>query len=746
MDENAANGTTVGITAAASDADATTNAITYTLHNNDGGRFAIDANTGVVTVAGAIEPRSGRRQCATSRCAPPRPTAPTPTRRSRSTINDVDEFDVGAVTDTNATANAVNENAVNGTTVGITAAASDADATTNTITYSLQDNDGGRFAIDANTGVVTVAGAIDREADGASRNITVRATSADGSYTDQVFTIDDQRRRRVRHGRGDRLPTPPPTRWPRTRRIGTTVGLTGLASDADATATITYSPGRRCGRTVRDPRHHRRGHGQRGAGLRDGHQPLGHHPRHQLGRLVLDPELHDHRDRRQRVGHHGASATRDGAADYVLENAANGTTVGLTAFADDPDGTNTVSYSLDDDAGGRFAIHATTGVVTVAGAINREAAGSYDITVRATSSDTTTTTRTFTITIGDVDEFDVTARTDSERGGQRGGRERGQRHDGRDHGRGQRRGRDDQRGHLLADTTTRADGLRSTPTRAWSRWPAAHRPRRRPPRTTSRCGPPRPTARYTDQAFTINVNDVDEFDVGAVSDTNAAANAVNENAVNGTTVGITAAASDADATTNAITYSLQDNDGGRFAIDANTGVVTVAGAIDREADGASRNITVRATSADGSLHRPGVHDHHQRRRRVRHGRGHATPTPPPTRWPKTRRRHDGRPDGPGQRRGCHGHDHLLAGRQRGRTVRDPRHHRRGDGQRGAGLRDGHQPLGHHPRHQLGRLVLHPELLDRRDRRQRVGHHGASATPTPRPTTCWRTRPTAPRSA
>ena len=36
--------------------------------------------------------------------------------------------------------------------------ASDADATNNTITYSLQDDDGGRFAIDANTGVVTVAG------------------------------------------------------------------------------------------------------------------------------------------------------------------------------------------------------------------------------------------------------------------------------------------------------------------------------------------------------------------------------------------------------------------------------------------------------------------------------------------------------------------------------------------------------------------------------------------------------------
>ena len=73
--------------------------------------------------------------------------------------------------------------------VGITASASDADATNNTITYSLDDSDGGRFAIDSSTGVITVAAAIDREADGASRNITVRSTSSDGSFTTAVFAI-----------------------------------------------------------------------------------------------------------------------------------------------------------------------------------------------------------------------------------------------------------------------------------------------------------------------------------------------------------------------------------------------------------------------------------------------------------------------------------------------------------------------------------------------------------------------------
>ncbi len=102
------------------------------------------------------------------------------------------------------------------------------------------------------------------------------------------------------------------------------------------------------------------------------------------------------------------------------------------------------------------------------------------------------------------------------------------------------------------------------------------------------------------QSFAIAVTDVDEFDVTAPTDTDPAANAVTENAAIGTTVGITAFASDGDATTNGVTYALTDDAGGRFAINSTTGVVTVAGAIDREA-GATQAITVRATSADGSI-------------------------------------------------------------------------------------------------------------------------------------------------
>lgn len=106
---------------------------------------------------------------------------------------------------------------------------------------------------------------------------------------------------------------------------------------------------------------------------------------------------------------------------------------------------------------------------------------------------------------------------------------------------------------------------------------------------------------FFEQAFSISVTDVNEFVVSTVLDSHAAPNTIPENVAAGTPVGITATAFDADGTNNTVTYSLLDNAGGRFVIDAVTGVVTVAdaGLLDYEA-AASHTITVQAQSSDTS--------------------------------------------------------------------------------------------------------------------------------------------------
>ncbi len=313
-------------------------------------------------------------------------------------VNDVDEFDVGTITDSNATANAVDENAANGTAVAVTALASDADATNNTITYTLDDDAGGRFAIDGSTGVVTVADgtSLDREA-AASHNITVRAASSDGSSNTQVMTINvndvdefdvgaitdsDAAANAVDENAAN----------------GTTIAVTALASDSDATNNaITYTMDDDAGgRFAID--------GSTGVvTVADG--------------TLLDRETDaSHSITVRAVSSDGSSNTQvmtinvndvdefdvgtitdsNATANAVDENAANGTAVAVTALASDADATNnTITYTLDDDAGGRFAIDGSTGVAAVADGtlLDREAAASHNITAIARPPATAASTR-----------------------------------------------------------------------------------------------------------------------------------------------------------------------------------------------------------------------------------------------------------------------------------------------------------------------------------------------------------------
>jgi Cadherin domain len=300
----------------------------------------------------------------------------------------------------------------------------------------------------------------------------------------------------------------------------------------------------------------------------------------------------------------GAVTDTDPTAARVAENAATGTAVGITALAIDLDATNnSVTYSLSDDAGGRFAIDANLGVVTVADGslLNYEGLSSHDITIVATGSDGSSSSLTTSIALSDVDEFDTSVPTDDDatansvaespaNGTTVGITALATDLDGTNHTISYSLS-DDAGGRFAIDATSGivsvADGTLLDAESA-----TAHNIT---VLATSSDGS------SSSQSFLIGITDANDHDISTIADADAAAQSVTENTTSGTAVGITARAFDADITNNDITYSLSDDAGGRFTIDATSGVISIADAslIDFESS-ATHDITIVATSSDGS--------------------------------------------------------------------------------------------------------------------------------------------------
>ncbi len=99
-----------------------------------------------------------------------------------------------------------------------------------------------------------------------------------------------------------------------------------------------------------------------------------------------------------------APVDNNGVLNEVLENAPAGTLVGITAVSSDPGVHDTVTFSLTDDAGGRFSINSSTGVVTVSNGslLDYETATCHSITVEASDGQGGKSTQTFTINLLNV--------------------------------------------------------------------------------------------------------------------------------------------------------------------------------------------------------------------------------------------------------------------------------------------------------------------------------------------------------
>ncbi|WP_245262334.1 RTX toxin [Mesorhizobium sp. WSM3626] len=193
--------------------------------------------------------------------------------------------------DSNSATNEINELAAAGAPTGITASATDPDAGSS-VTYSIND---ARFDINSSTGVITrsAVGTLDFETQ-PSINLTVTATSSDGSTANKSFTL----------------------------------------AVLDSPESVAFN----------------------------------------------------------------APPDANTAANQILQNAAAGTAVGITASASDPDAGSTVTYTIDDS---RFAINSSTGVITrsSSGTLNAQTEPTINFHVKATSSDGSFDTHTFTVDV-----------------------------------------------------------------------------------------------------------------------------------------------------------------------------------------------------------------------------------------------------------------------------------------------------------------------------------------------------------
>jgi len=182
-----AEGTTSVLTLAATDAEGAT--ITYALAGGaDQARFTLIGNQlSFVAAPGFGNPQdAGANNIYDVRVSASDGTDST----SQDIAVTVTNLPPSVPVDGDAAANHVSRNAPAGTLVHVDADA--ADPAGSTVTYSLADDAGGRFAIDAATGVVTVLGAIVHDTEDDAKNhvpIKVRATDASGAYSEATFTI-----------------------------------------------------------------------------------------------------------------------------------------------------------------------------------------------------------------------------------------------------------------------------------------------------------------------------------------------------------------------------------------------------------------------------------------------------------------------------------------------------------------------------------------------------------------------------
>ena len=327
------------------------------------------------------------------------------------TVADVNEFVISATTDVDAGVNHVAVGSAVGTAVGITAKATDADASRNTVSYAIAGfTASSPFKIDAATGVVSVNNptAISYVV-AQSHTITVTATSADGSVSSQAFTIAVDK---------------PPAAAPVIDSNGagataaitvnenTTLVTTVHATDINGDV-VRYSITGGADAALFQINANTGVLSFKAAPNAEAPTDAGANGVYDLTVQASDGVLVDTQAIAVKLADVnefavGVAVDNDKAANTLAENLPAGTKVGITAKAVDADASNNVvSYSLSTNPGNLFAIDAATGVVSTAASLNYEAGSIYTLVVKATSSDGSASYATYSVGVTNANDAPV---------------------------------------------------------------------------------------------------------------------------------------------------------------------------------------------------------------------------------------------------------------------------------------------------------------------------------------------------
>jgi gliding motility-associated-like protein len=420
ISENVLADALVHITGLATDEDGDN--ITYELVNNAGGRFKINETTGVVSLGNASLIDFETAQSHIIRIKAKSSDNSTVEENFTILVTDVDgtggdtDHDIANLIDNDADANTISENVLADALVHITGLATDADG--DAITYELVNNSGGRFKIDSNSGIVSVANAslIDFET-AQSHIIRIKAKSSDNSTVEENFTIlvtdVDGTGGDTDHDIANLIDNDADVNTISENVLADAlVHITGLATDADGD-NITYhllddADGRfmfLIGTSivvVAD------------ASQIDYETNTSHiiriEARSSDGSKVAEDFVIQVTDVDETIGDTDHDIVNlidnDPAENIIGELDVNGSIVNLTALASDADGDD-ITYHLLDNADGRFSINELSGVVTIADETNidYEVDQVHSVIIEARSTDGSKISGYFMIGVTDENEY-----------------------------------------------------------------------------------------------------------------------------------------------------------------------------------------------------------------------------------------------------------------------------------------------------------------------------------------------------